>query len=271
MPARSSRPAVTESEIVRANLYDFPKYYDLLFGSDCQAELKFLQGCFQHHAARPVQRAFEPACGTGRLLIKLAKAGVEVAGNDLNPKAVEFCNDRLERNGFPRSVAVGDMADFNVRKRFDAAFNTINSFRHLGTEAMAEAHLRCMADALQPGGLYILGLHLSPLTGPYTEEESWSARKGHLVINSHMWTKSRDLKRRNEKLGLLFDIFTPTKHFRIEDEMDYRTYSAAQFARLLATEPRFETAAIYDFHYRLNRPIVIGPRTEDAVFVLRKR
>ena len=263
--------AVTKSEIVHANLYDFPKYYDLLFGSDCQAEFRFLQGCFRKYAGRRVERIFEPACGTGRLLIKLAKTGYEVAGNDLNPKAVDFCNNRLERSGFPRSVTVGDMAAFKVRKRFDSAFNMINSFRHLGTEAQAEAHLRCMADALHPGGLYLLGLHLPPLKGPYTEEESWSARRGHLVINSHMWTKRRDLKGRNEKLGLLFDIFTPTKHFRIEDEMDYRTYSAEQFASLLATEPRLEVAALHDFHYRLKTPITIGPRTEDVVFVLRRR
>jgi SAM-dependent methyltransferase len=259
-----------DSQTFRANLYDFPKYYDLLFGSDCQAELRFLSGCFRRHAGRPVRRVFEPACGTGRLLIRLAKAGYEVAGNDLNSKAVEFCNDRLERHGFSRTVSVGDMADFRVRRRFDAAYNMINSFRHLATEAQAEAHLRCVADALHPGGLYVLGLHLTPRKGPYTEEESWSARRGHLAVTSYMWTKHRDLRRRNEKLGLVFHIHTPTRSFRIEDEMDYRTYTAEQFQRLLRTEPRLEAAATYDFHYRLSRPTVVGPRTEDVVFVLRR-
>ena len=214
---------------------------------------------------------FEPACGTGRLLIKLARKGFDVAGLDLNPNAVEFCNDRLERQGYPRSVFVGDMSDFQVKKRCDAAFNTINSFRHLATEKQAEGHLRCVAAALQPGGLYILGLHLTPRTGPYTEEESWTVRRGHLSINSYMWTKDRDLKRRNERLGLQFDIYTPTESFRLEDEMNYRTYSAEQFDALLQRTDVFEIAALYDFHYRLNRPITIDARTEDVVYVLRKR
>lgn len=263
--------AVSEPEVLQADLYDYPKYYDLLFGSDCQAEFAFLKGCFRKHALREVRRVFEPACGTGRLLIKLARAGYEVAGNDLNPRAVRFCNDRLERFGLPRSVTVGDMSAFRVRRRFDAAFNMINSFRHLSTEAQAEGHLRCMAEALQPGGLYVLGLHLTPRTGPYTEEESWSARRGHLVVNSHMWTKERNLKRRNEKLGLVFDVYTPTRHLRIEDEMNYRTYSASQFDALLRTEPRLELVETYDFHYRLRRPIRIDPQTEDVVYVLRRR
>src|SRR5690606_33388186 len=128
-----------------------------LFGSDCQAEYEFLLACFEKHAQRKVKRLFEPACGTGRLLIKFARAGFEVAGNDLNAKDVKFCNDRLVRNGFPASVFVGDMSDFKVRKKFDAACNTINSFRHLGTEEAAANHLRCMADALHPGGFYALG------------------------------------------------------------------------------------------------------------------
>lgn len=257
--------------VLQANLYDHPKYYDLLFGSDCRAELRFLQGCFRKFGRANSRRLFEPACGTGRLLIHLARKGFDVGGLDLNPHAVDFCNDRLERGGYKRSVFVGDMSDFRVAKRFDAAFNTINSFRHLATERQAEGHLRSVAAALRPQGLYILGLHLTPRTGPYTEEESWTARRGHLSINSYMWTKQRDLKRRNEKLGLRFDIYTPTDAFRLEDEMNYRTYSAEQFASLLERTDVFEIAALYDFHYRLNRPITMDARTEDVVYVLRRK
>jgi SAM-dependent methyltransferase len=259
------------SDVIYANLYDYPKYYDLLFGSDWKPEFDFLTGCFEKHSRRKVRRVFEPACGTGRLLIKFAQAGCEVGGNDLNPQAVAYCNARLVRYGFSPSVFVGDMADFRVRKRFDAAFNMINSFRHLGSDAAAAAHLRCMADALHAGGLYVLGLHLTPVRGPYTDEESWSARRGHLSINSHMWLKRRDKAGRNEKLGLLFDVYTPTRHVRIEDEMDYRTYSADQFDALLKSVGAFEIAETYDFAYRLGQPIQISSRTEDVVYVLCKR
>ena len=35
-----------ESDVVTGSLYDYPKYYDLLFGSDWKAEFDFLEGCF---------------------------------------------------------------------------------------------------------------------------------------------------------------------------------------------------------------------------------
>ena len=133
-------------EILNANLYDFPRYYDLVFGSDWKAEFDFLTACFQKHAAGTVRRVFEPACGTGRLMVRLAKAGYDVSGLDLNAKAVAYCNARLKRHGFPEAAFVADMSDFQLTRKADVAFNMINSFRHLQTTKSAKDHLTCVAN-----------------------------------------------------------------------------------------------------------------------------
>ena len=188
-------------DTIQGNLYDYPKYYDLVYGSDWKAEFKFLEDCFEMHAGVVVRRVFEPACGTGRLLVKLAEAGYEVGGLDLNPAAIEFCNERLERQGFSSSTFVGDMADFRLKKKVDAAFNTINSFRHLQTEAEAQAHLECMAAVLKPGGIYVLGIHLTPTEVEPMQEESWSARRGNLAVLSRLWVTDCNLQKRRENRG----------------------------------------------------------------------
>ncbi|PAO90256.1 methyltransferase type 11, partial [Stutzerimonas stutzeri] len=108
-------------EVIEANLYDYPRYYDLVYGSDWKAEFDFLIACFDSLAKRPVERIFEPACGTGRLLYRLAKVGYDVSGLDLNPNAVDYCNQRLERHGFPATTFVGDMVDFHLPKKAHAA------------------------------------------------------------------------------------------------------------------------------------------------------
>lgn len=258
------------AEIIEGSIYDFPKYYDLLFGSDWKAEFDFLISCFDKHVDRKVRRVFEPACGTGRLLIKLAQSGYEVAGNDLNRPSVDFCNDRLERFGFPRSAVVQDMSDFRVRRKFDAAFNLINTFRHLPDEASAVNHLKCVAAALKKGGIYALGIHLEPTRGPRMEDESWSARRGNLAITSFMWSKGIDRRKRMEHLGVTLDIYTPTTHKRIEDHMEYRTYKHAQFQSLLRKVPELKLEEVYDFAYEIDQPHVITETSEDVVFVLKK-
>lgn len=258
-------------ETIQADIYDFPKYYDVLFGSDWKAEYDFLLACFARHARRKVRRVFEPACGTGRLLIKFAQAGYEVAGNDLNGKAVDFCNARLKRKGFGPAAVVGDMSDFRLAKKQDAAFNTINSFRHLQTEQQAAGHLECMAAALGKGGIYVLGLHLTPKGEATCDQESWSAQRGHLCINSDMRSLSIDRRRRQERVRFTFDVYTPSRQFRLQDEFLFRTYSAEQFRSLLDKVPDLELVETYDFGYQINAPVKVDRETEDVIYVLRKR
>lgn len=263
---------MSKTENISANLYDYPKYYDLIFGSDWKAEFDFLNDCFERHAKRSVKRVFEPACGTGRLLVKLGQAGYEVSGNDLNEKAIKFCNDRLERHGLPRSCFVGDMSNFKLKKKVDAAFNMINSFRHLSTEKAAVGHLECMANALNKGGIYLLGIHLTPTDDDWEGEEEWHAKRGNLSVISKLWTTGFDRKTRMETLNLSFDISTPTKHFTLNDVMYYRTYTRFQIKSFFKKVPAFEVLEeTYDFCYDINDPIKVDETTEDVVYVLRKK
>ncbi len=256
---------------VRAHLYDYPQYYDLAFGSEWQAELNFLLRCFKTHAARRVRHVFEPACGTGRLLFRLAHTGLQVGGLDTNEHAVRYCNDRLERHGFWRSAFVGDMTNFRLERHADSAFNMINSFRHLTSGRAAIAHLQNVAAALRVGGVYVVGLHLMPTVGEPMQRESWLGQRGQLRVKTHMWTIDRDPHRRVERVGFSYHVRTPTRKFRLADEIVFRTYTASQFTRLLRDISVFEIAGIYDFGYDVDTPIELGPETEDAVFVLRKR
>lgn len=256
---------------VRACFYDYPKYYDVLFGSECRTEYGFLRACFCRYARRRVRRVFEPACGTGRLLVRLAKAGYEVSGVDLNPAAVAYCNARLVRHGFRPSASVGDMSSFRVGRRVDAAFNLVSSFRHLESEAKAESHLRRVADSLSVGGVYVLGLHLTPYGRRACDRESWRARRGRLIVVSRMRPVRLDRRRRRERVAVQLDVRTPSRRFRLAGEMDLRTYTAPQLARLLGRVRTLELVETFDFAYNIGRPIRVDGRTEDVVYVLRKR
>jgi SAM-dependent methyltransferase len=258
-------------ETVEGNIYDYPKYYDLVYGSDWKAEVNFLTACFNRFASGKVKRIFEPACGTGRLMFRMGRAGYDVSGLDLNPKVVAFCNRRLERAGLPPTAFVGDMSDFTLPLKVDAAFNTINSFRHLATEAQALGHLQCVANSLRTGGIYVLGLHLTPTIGAPLDTESWSARRGNLAVLSSLWVIGRDRRRREERVGMSFDVYTPTRQFRIAGQSSFRMYTAAQMDALLRRIDEFELTSVHDFGYDAEHAIEIGPATEDVVYVLRRK
>jgi SAM-dependent methyltransferase len=190
-----------ETTRVRGTLYDYPKYYDLVFAEGAGLECEFLMGCFDLYAARRVRRLFEPACGSGRLLIKLAQRGFQVFGWDTSRAAVAYCNNRFERCGLPPTAVLGDVMNVSLPSKVDAAFNMMSSFQLLPTERAAESHIRSMAANIAKGGLYILGLHLMPARGRPIQRERWEATRGKLSVVCRIWTKQICYERRQERCG----------------------------------------------------------------------
>ena len=257
-------------ETIQQSIYDFPRYYDLVYGSDWEAEFEFLEDCFERYTTLTVSSLYEPACGTGRLIYRFGKQGYTVSGVDLNRKAVDYCNRRLKRHDIEDAAFVGDMTDFQIDEPADAAFNTINSFRHLNSHESAVNHLKCMASALKKGGLYALGLHLTPTAVPPSEDESWVAEGRDLQVNTRMWLTERNLEQRFESFAMEFEVYTSEKFIRIEDELVFRTYTADQFNELLSEVPEFEVADVFDFEYAIEKPIEVNAKAEDVVYLLRK-
>jgi SAM-dependent methyltransferase len=258
-------------ETLPGSLYDYPKYYDLVFGSDWKAEYDFLLDVFSAYVDDHAMSVFEPACGTGRLLFRLGRAGLAASGLDLNAKAIDYCNDRLERYGLPRSAFVGDMTAFKLPRKVDVAFNMINSFRHLTDAKQSTDHLRCMGKAIRKGGIYVLGLHLTPTATEPIDDEGWVASRGQLQVNTRLWTLHRDMKKRRETFGMTYDILTPSGQWQLYNEIEFRTYTAPQFRKLIKDEGSFSIHAVHDFSYDIEQVVELDEYAEDVVFVLKRR
>jgi SAM-dependent methyltransferase len=256
---------------VEANWYDYPHYYDLAFRSETRMEADFIEAACRKYCAAPVRRLLEPGCGSGRLVTALAARGYELVGIDLSEPALAYLRRRLARRGLKAELVRADMADFRLDRPVDAAFSTLNTFRHLTTERAARAHLRCVADSLRPGGIYLLGFHLLPLDVDAEALERWSARRGAMRLTATLRVLSADRRRRLERLRLSLRVRTPARDLRLRSEFPLRMYTAAQFRRTLAAVPAFELCDVYDFWYEIDHPLALNDELTDAVFVLQKR
>lgn len=72
------------------NWYDLPEYYDVSFSHEMQDELRFLKAVFAGPGKEKPVRLLEPACGSGRLIVPLARAGFRCTGFDQNPEALNY-------------------------------------------------------------------------------------------------------------------------------------------------------------------------------------
>jgi SAM-dependent methyltransferase len=103
----------------------------------------------------PPGTVLELACGTGRVTLPLAAAGIEVVGVDIDPVALAVAQRRRDRAEWPLLVAA-DMRRFALRSRFGAVIIPYNSFQLLTHPADAAACLARVSDHLAPAGSFAL-------------------------------------------------------------------------------------------------------------------
>jgi len=88
-------------------------------------------------ARRAGGRVLELGCGTGRVLIPTARAGVEITGLDASSGMLDTCRERLaaEHPEVQSRVTLiqGDMRSFDLGCRFDMVTIPFRPFQHLVT------------------------------------------------------------------------------------------------------------------------------------------
>jgi SAM-dependent methyltransferase len=256
---------------IRGSWYDYPHYYDLAFRSETRREAAFIEAAARAFCPFQVRRLLEPACGTGRLLAELALRGYDLTGIDLSRPALDYARKRLTRRGLDAALLQADMADFQFDRPFDGAYCLLNSFRHLLSEDAARRNLECVAAALRPGGLYILGFHLLPPDASEDGGERWRERHGKTNIAVTLKVAESSRRRRIERLRVNMLVRTPTRELRLRDEFPLRLYNAAQVRKLFASAPQFELCEVFDFWYEIEEPQALNNDLVDSVFVLRKK
>jgi len=248
--------------------YDEAEAYDIVYDTDTEADVRGLLGVMSRWGRRPLRRVLEPACGSGRLVRALARRGLRVTGFDRNPHMVAYARRRNREAGLRARVVEADMVDFGLGRGYDLAHCLISSFQHLGRERDARAHLARVADAVAPGGLYVLALHRADYEDPGASKESWGGRRDGQTVDVRLESGPVDPRRRRMRMDLRLAGNRGGRRWERRDRWWFRTYDDAQLERLLRSEPRWETARFLDFDFR---PDPDRRGRLDTVIVLRRR
>lgn len=252
--------------------YDTPRYYDIVFAEDTELEADFLEAMVARHATcrrRVRPRAYEPACGSGRLVEALARRGWSVTGSDLSRPMLDHARARLRAAGLRAVLAHGEMATHAPRGRFELVHCLVSTFKYLLDEASARAYLERVAAALLPGGIHVLGFHLTDYSRTARTRERWVGEEDgtRVVCNIQGWPADR--RRRLEDVRSRLVVTEDGEERRAETRWRFRTYDARQVRRLLASVPALEHVATYDFRYDPDEPCELGDDQEDTILVLR--
>jgi SAM-dependent methyltransferase len=162
----------------------------------------------------------EVGCGTGRVLIPTARAGVEIVGLDLSTHMLEICRNRLRQE--PAAVqartqlVMADMRDFELGRAFRLATVPFRPFQHLTTVEDQISCLRSIGGHLEVGGRLILDLFnpsLEALTSDNVgeevgEEPEFTTPDGRKVVRRHRIV-ARDLHNQINQVELIYYVTHP--------------------------------------------------------------
>jgi len=133
-------------------------FYDFLPGLNSRGDLEF----YRRMAVKAEGPVLECACGTGRLLIPIAREGVEITGFDLSEPMLARCRQRLEDE--PDEVRANvelytaDMRNFDFGEKFKLIFVAFRSFQHLLTIEDQISYIKCARQHLSDDGRLIIDI-----------------------------------------------------------------------------------------------------------------
>lgn len=170
-----------------ADLYDcVPAYRD-------RADIQF----FLDAAKESGSPVLEIGCGTGRVLIPLARAGFDVVGLDLSPHMLGICRERLAKESRDVQQRVdlvqADMRDFDLARSYRLVVVPFRPFQHLITVEDQCACLENIHKHLVEGGRLILDLFNPSLDAlanrregeEFGDEPEFSTPDGRRIVRRH--------------------------------------------------------------------------------------
>ncbi|HVQ74878.1 MAG TPA: class I SAM-dependent methyltransferase [Candidatus Binatia bacterium] len=237
--------------------YSAPRYYEIAFDMNRKQEVDFLAHCFRTYARKPVRTVLDIACGTGPHLIRLARLGYRMTGLDLSHENIDFLRGRARAHGLAVNLVVGDMTRFRLARPVDAAICMQDSQGHLLTNEAITAHLRCVAGALRPGGLYVFDRYMCSSWVDPARRWSWTRRRGRATVRATFETL-RDLNPVTQTFfeDMELDIVDGDAHHVYRQRHASRMVFPQELRSLVALAGGFEVVEwFYGFkpHLRLDR------------------
>ena len=186
---------------------------------------------------RKGSNALELACGTGRILLPLARAGIDVDGVDLSADMLAICRQKLAADGLNARLFEQDMSSFHAGRRYNTVLVSGGSFQLLVDYEAVRASLSAIREHLVQGGRFLVDL-MQPLDLPRKRSEAeWrelrtaDERTERFTAFGREWADPHDSVMHGEYRYELYRDGVLAESWR--DEFRLRWYGRTEFLQLL--------------------------------------
>ncbi len=212
-------------------LYRHPQWYDTAASWDISRQIGILERIWGHWGpGEETHHILEPATGTGRYALALARRGYDVLGYDISRDMLDYARSITEQETNLRGQvrwAQMEMTTANTgRGCFDAGFIMANSLGYLLDYADVLTHLRTVSTSLVDGGVYIIHMQLAAHFPPLNAS-SWSQALGDTRVTTSWLITDEDIPNRRCMHRCRMLIEKNGQRTRFDDDHELRLWMLA--------------------------------------------
>ena len=184
------------------------RYYDWIH-SELTADIDFVLSLMEGR----LHSVLELGCGTGRIVLPLARAGHEVLGLDTSQAMLDLAESKLNEETIDIKSRVtfvnDDMTNFNLDRRFSLVILSHNTLNELNTDGIKKTFDRIGEHLADDGFIFLDIANPSVLMGHFQENNEVLERQfqdpesGRLVRQSS--SISVDVARQQMQVEWVFD------------------------------------------------------------------
>jgi SAM-dependent methyltransferase len=199
------------------------QFYDLDKPSAPPDALAF----YLEHARQANGPVLEAMCGSGRFLVPMMQAGIDMDGLDASNDMLSACQHKCNTLGLQSRLYQQFLHEMNLPRKYKLVFIPAGSFGLIADLAQVREALKRLHDVLLPGGKLVLEIALVP-NQESTSSGNWGGR----------WLKRPDG-------AILIISWLPTYNAQTRINTDLHRYEVFKDGRLLETELEVFTGRSY--------------------------
>lgn len=142
-------------------------------------------------------KVLEVGCGSGRVLIPLLQAGIDIEGVDNSAAMLNSCRRRLDEFNLAAKLFEDEMHNFSLAGPYDVIIIPAGSFQFVDLREQAITALQHFYSYLRPGGRLMMDLFIpTDLDANLISTKTWETPDNEVIILEERRTELNLLEQR---------------------------------------------------------------------------
>jgi len=124
----------------------------------------------------------DAGCGTGSILLPLAKRGYQVYGIDNSSEMLAVCQEKLFENNLSAALMEMDIRQVMLPEKIDAAICLCDTLNYLTEASDLERCLKSIFYVLKPGGSFIFDMRTPHYYEHILADNQWVEKEEDVVL-----------------------------------------------------------------------------------------